>query len=81
MVEAVITPEETTQKQYFTVPDPTNHHHTLNMCHPYGRYRNRLFRKSKYGLRTIGPSDAALGTEKEVVTPQWAPEESVKRIE
>lgn len=62
------------------MPDEMNHHRTINISAPYGRYRTRMLRKFE-GLRAIGPSDTELGEEKEVVMPSARPEESVKRIE
>ena len=63
------------------MPDETNLHRTLNVSHPYGRYRNRMLRKVVGGPKAIGPNDVDLGTEKKVVMPLSRPEESVKRIE
>ena len=83
MVEAVPATTDETKTSYslsFTMPDESNHHRTINVSAPYGRYRNRMLRKD-YGRRAIGPSDTDLGEEKEVVMPSARPEESVKRIE
>jgi len=84
MVEAVVarTDEDACKLVGIVIPDETNHHRTLNLAAPYGRYRTRMLRKDQQGVRkAIGPSDTDLGEEKEVVMPAARPEESVKRIE
>ena len=82
MVEAVEMQADMPGRRHFRTPDEMNHHRTLNIAAPYGKYKPKPpVNDSKVGLRALLASEAELGEEKVILMGWTRPEESVKTIE